>query len=193
MTGFINSPVQVEIIEFLERVGPCPALVLAKKFGKKTNHHLWVLRSSGYIYNITLNKTEFWSLQGYGKFDPNYQKTFLEFLIKIEGEGGSFENGVITAVDGKQYAVSNKHGRVVLVDMRDGREYNTDDIRNHGKGNGCIASDSKPEENKENEIAKLFQRVIDLQSSMRTETDPTRKAELRKEFLETRDKLDKLT
>lgn len=193
MTGFINSPTQVQIIEYLERVGPCPAPMLEKKFGKKTIHHLWVLRSANHIYNITLNNTEFWSPQGYGKFDPVCQKTFLELLISLEDEGGNYKDGVITTVDGQQYTVSNKHGRVVLMSTRDGREYNTDYVRKHGRGNSGIASDHKPAENTENEVAKLFQRVIDLQSSMRTETDPVRKAELRKEFLETRDKLDKLT
>ena len=112
MVGFINSPTQVAILEFLERVGPCPALVLEQKFGKKTNRHLWVLRQARYIYNLTLSDIEFWIPQDYGRFNPKRQELLAWFVARWEQGGGKYQNGVAISPDGTELIMQTERDKI---------------------------------------------------------------------------------
>jgi hypothetical protein len=111
---FINSPVQVAMLEFLERVGPSPCPALEVKFGKKTQKHLYKLRNQGYIYNLILNKVEFWIPQGYGKFNPRQQELLAWLVARWEQGGGEFENNMATSPNGMEFVVRLEGDKVIL-------------------------------------------------------------------------------
>ncbi|HBQ85195.1 MAG TPA: hypothetical protein DD811_01740, partial [Syntrophomonas sp.] len=90
MAGFIYSQRQVEIYRLLERVGPCPLPALEILYGKKTFNALRYLRHAGYIYDITLNKVNFWSLQAYGRFEPGKQEVMAWFIARLMENNGRY-------------------------------------------------------------------------------------------------------
>lgn len=73
MKGYINSERQANIIDFLERVGPCPLPALEVLFGKRTRKALKSIRGAGYAYSVKIDDEIFWVPDGYGRFDIKQQ------------------------------------------------------------------------------------------------------------------------
>lgn len=183
MAGFINSPVQAQILDFLERVGPSPCPALEILFGSKTMKHLNRLRNQGYVYNLVLAKTEFWILQDYGRFQPKQQEILAWFVARWEQGGGRYNNKVVISPDGSELMVRMERDRIVLV--VDKAEYyallpelQKMEIKH------CIRKDTAKKTDKVDEGQKLFERMREIKEMMREETNPERIAELQHEFEE---------
>lgn len=174
MSGFINSPTQVDIIKFVERVGPCPAQVLVDKFGDKTMRHLAVLRSAQYLYNLTLDNTEWWIPQGYGRFNQQKQKKFLDFVLWLESAGGEYRDGV-AALDHQKFSLSWQGKDVILTDLKTGREYNLDELKNRN-------TDPSQAEQPANNYGELFQRLTEINAMIRSGVGAVTRAELEQEL-----------
>jgi len=121
MAGFIYSATQVEIFQFLERVGPCPTPALAVLFGKRVERHLFHLRKQGYIYNLTLNEIEFWIPQDYGRFNPHRQEVMAWFAARMIEAGGTIDGKVGASPSGAVMLLTPGRDRMVI--ESDGRKY----------------------------------------------------------------------
>lgn len=188
MVGFINSPTQVQILEFLERVGPSPYPPLEILFGKKTTRHLWVLRNAGYIYNLTLSDIEFWILQDYGWFNPKRQELLAWFVTQWEQGGGKYQNGVATSPDGTELIMQIERDKIALTSGKQRFYVLLSDLKEK-EIKHCIKTQVKPQNNlsnnDNNEKAKeLFARIVEIRQILKTETNPERIAELESELQE---------
>lgn len=163
MTGFINSKTQLDILQFLERVGPCPGPTLAVKFGKKTPNHLAVLRRAGYIYDLFLSDTVFWMLQGYGRFDPAYQKALSALVVDVEAKGGTYDNNVVI-LDNQQYVMRWEDNNLKLL----------------GEPGVCQNNEAVPD------VKDMFSRMIEIRKLLRQEVDPGEILRLEEEFAKIR-------
>lgn len=117
MAGFIYSQRQLEIYRFLERVGPCPLPALEVRFGRKALKDLKALRQAGYVYDIVLNRINFWSPQGYGHFKPGEQELMALFIVRLEEKGGQYNgNGICTTPNGTQLRLQPQDGFMLVID-----------------------------------------------------------------------------
>lgn len=183
MSGFINSPTQVDIIKFVERVGPCPAQVLVDKFGDKTMRHLAVLRSAQYLYNLTLDDIDWWIPQGHSRFNQQKQKKFLDFVLWLESAGGEYKNGV-AALDHQEFSLSWQGKDLILTDLKAGREYSPEDIKSRN-------TDTDPAQ-PVNNYGELFNRLTEINAIIRAGVDDVTKAELEQELQEIKLKMSEL-
>lgn len=122
MSGLIYSKRQLQIYQFLERVGPCPLPALEVLFGKRTERALWRLRQEQYIYNLCLNKTEFWLPHDFGHFDPYRQDVLAWFVVRLEERNGQYMGGEI--------ALTPNNTRLTLIPGRSSMSI-TDEKGNH--------------------------------------------------------------
>jgi len=186
MSGFINSPMQVEIIKFIDRVGPCPAQVLVDKYGDKAMRHLAVLRSAQYLYNLTLDGIDWWIPQGYGRFNQQKQKKFLDFVLWLESAGGEYRDGV-AALDHQEFNITWQGKNMVLTDLKTGREYSPEDIKSRN-------TDTDPAQTQPaaNDYGELFRRLTEINATIRAGVDDTTRAELEQELHEIKSQMSAL-
>lgn len=129
MAGFINSPTQAAILNTIEAVGPVTSDYLIARHGNDViTRHMGILRSAGYVYNLTIRQREWWIEQGYGRFSDLYQKNFLDFLTWVEEQGGELIDGIFV-IQGMQYAPVQRGDKLFLLDI-DGREIKSDKLIN---------------------------------------------------------------
>lgn len=216
MQGFINSQKQVDILGFMERVGPCPLQPLELVFGKNVSRHLQRLRGKGYIYNITLNKVEYWSLQGYGYFNARAQEVTAWFAARVVEGGGQYMGNVGISPTNVEFAVNPKAGHVIII-LSDNSKYVAyiDDLktsilkfclkpykggnkmreieieqRGHSRGSDDNVGSSLEASS---EYGKAFSRIKAIQVEKRVTTDPRRLGELDKELQEMKQLINKLS
>lgn len=198
MTGFINSPTQVQIIEFLERVGPSPCPPLEMLFGKKTTRHLWVLRQARYIYNLTLSDIEFWIPQDYGRFNPKRQELLAWFVTRWEQGSGQYINGVAISPDGTELIMQLERDRIILTSDKQRFYVLLSDLQEK-EIKHCIKTqtenNTKTENNQGNdnqEAKDLFSRIVEIRQTLKTETNPDRISKLTNELQKLKDLRKKL-
>lgn len=208
MQGIINSQLQVDILRYLERVGPSPLQPLELVFGRKAQKYLAKLRSAQYAYNITLNEVEFWIPQQYGHFDNRQQELIAWFAARLIESGGEYKGVVGISSAGDEFNIEVKLGYVAisfhdksqyyarLTDLQEKvlklclKPYKGDekmrelDIehREHGWGSDGSADTVSYSDN--TEYAKAFVRVKKIREEMRITTDPCQLKELQKEYKE---------
>lgn len=117
MAGLIYSERQLQIYQFLERVGPCPLAALEILFGKKTEKALKHLRQEDYIYNVTVNGVEFWTPHGYGHFNPGKQEVMAWFIVRLEEKQGKYlGNKVCVTPNGTTLNLVLGRGAIFITD-----------------------------------------------------------------------------
>lgn len=198
MAGFINSPTQVAILEFLERVGPCPYQPLEILFGKKTARHLWVLRQARYIYNLTLSDIAFWIPQDYGRFNPKRQELLAWFVARWEQGGGKYQNGVAVSPDETELIMQIERDKITLTSDKQRFYVLLSDLQEK-EIKHCIKTQTENNtktgnnQGNDNQEAKdLFARIVEIRQTLKTEPDPKRISELTNELQELKDLRKKL-
>ncbi len=188
MTGFVNSPIQAEMLDFLERVGPSPYPALENKYGNKTKKHLYRLRKLGYVYNLILNDNEFWIPQDYGKFQPKQQETLAWFVVRWEQGGGEYNNKVAISPDSTEIIVQVEKDRIVLDTSKTKIYVMLTDLKKNSIKE-CL-KESATKNNNKNRINKQaeFERMKQIKIEIKTETNPEKITQLEREFHEIKTK-----
>jgi len=115
MAVFINSPVQKQIYNYLEQVGPSPLPALEVVFGTKTLKHLYRLRAAGFVYDVNPNNITFWAVQGWGHFPPAKQEVHAWFAARLVAAGGRLEGDVAYSPTGVQLMLSPQRDKMLVM------------------------------------------------------------------------------
>lgn len=118
MKGYIYSysERQLQIYNFIKRVGPSPEVALEILFGLHTIDALIRLNQSGYLRKYELCGIEFWLHSNYGPFDPFKQETMAWFAVRLEEAGGKYEGEYGTSPRGNRFRLNYSPGHVHITD-----------------------------------------------------------------------------